>query len=314
MLAYLVRRLISSIAVLLLVSLLAFCVILIVPGDPAAVFLDAGATPEQIERIRRELGLDRPFLVQVVEWYGRILRGDLGRSILLNRGVAEAIVERLPVTLSLAGLALVAAIFMGVLAGVVAAMRHDSWADQSIMALALLGLSLPDFWLGLVLMFFFAVVLGLLPSGGFVPIGEDPVAWLTYMILPAGTLAVSQMGLIARMTRSSMLEILNQDFVRTAHAKGLERSYVVMRHGLPNAMIPILTVIGIIVGGLLGGAVVIEQVFSLPGVGRLMIGAIMSRDFPVIQGGLLFLALVYLAVNIVIDLLYAVIDPRVRLE
>jgi peptide/nickel transport system permease protein len=278
------------------------------------VFLDAGATPEQIERIRRELGLDQPLWIQVVEWYGRILRGDLGRSILLNRGVAEAILERLPVTLSLTALALAVAILLGVLAGVVAAMRHDSWADQSIMALALLGLSLPDFWLGLVLMFVFAVVLGLLPSGGFVPIGQDFLGWLTYMILPAGTLAVSQMGLIARMTRSSMLEVLNQDFVRTAHAKGLETAYVVVRHGLPNAMIPILTVIGIIIGGLLGGAVVIEQVFSLPGVGRLIIGAIMSRDFPVIQGGLLFLALVYLVVNIVIDLLYAVIDPRVRLE
>jgi peptide/nickel transport system permease protein len=314
MLAYLVRRLLSSIAVLLLVSLLAFCVILIVPGDPAAMFLDAGATPAQIERIRRELGLDQPFWSQVVEWYGRILRGDLGRSILLGRSVTAAILERLPVTLSLAGLALIVAIILGVVAGVIAAMRHDSWADQSIMTLALLGLSLPDFWLGLVLMFLFAVVLGVLPSGGFVPIGEDFLGWATYMILPAGTLAVSQMGLIARMTRSSMLEVLNQDFVRTAHAKGLESTYVVVRHGLPNAMIPILTVIGIIVGGLLGGAVVIEQVFSLPGVGRLIIGAIMSRDFPVIQGGLLFLAVVYLVVNIVIDLLYAVIDPRVRLE
>ena len=181
------------------------------------------------------------------------------------------------------------------------------------MTLALLGLSVPDFWLGLVLIVVFAVGLGWLPSGGFVPITQSVTGWLATMAMPALTLALVQMGFIARMTRSAMLDVLHQDFMRTADAKGLSYRFVIMRHGLPNAMMPILTVIGIIAGSLLGGAVVVEQVFSLPGVGRLIIGAIMSRDFPVIQGGLLFLGLIYLVINLAVDLLYAAVDPRIRL-
>jgi len=196
--------------------------------------------------------------------------------------------------------------------GIVAAMRRGTRADQTVMTLALMGLSVPDFWLGLVLIVTFAAGLGWLPSGGFVPITESVSGWLASMAMPALTLALVQMGFIARMTRSAMLDVLHQDFVRTADAKGLSHGFVVLRHALPHAMMPILTVIGIIAGSLLGGAVVVEQVFSLPGVGRLIIGAIMSRDFPVIQGGLLFLALIYLAINLGVDLLYAAIDPRVR--
>jgi len=311
---FILRRLLSAVPVLALVSLIAFGVIWLVPGDPAAVFLDASATPEQLARIRHQLGLDQPFYLQMLAWYGRILHGDLGQSILLNRGVGPAILERLPVTLSLTGLALVFAVLLGVLAGLLAAMRHRSWADQSLMVLALLGLSVPDFWLGLVLIFVFAVGLGWFPASGYVPLSESLSGWWHSIALPAFTLAAVQVGFIARMTRSAMLEVLHQDFIRTADAKGLPWSVVVTRHGLPNALVPILTVIGIIAGGLLGGAVVVEQVFSLPGVGRLVIGAILSRDFPVIQGGLLFLALIYLLVNLAVDILYAVVDPRVRLE
>ncbi len=300
--------------VLVLVSLMSFGVIWLVPGDPAAVFLDAGATPAQLAQVRHRLGLDQPFYEQMLAWYDRILHGDLGQSILLNRSVAAAIIERLPVTLSLTTLALCFAVLMGVVAGLMAAMRHRSWMDQSIMVLALLGLSVPEFWLGLVLIFAFAVDLHWFPAGGFVPMTDGIWAWWRSMAMPAFTLAAVQVGFIARMTRSAMLEVLQQDFIRTADSKGLPWSVVVTRHGLPNALVPILTVIGIVTGGLLGGAVVVEQVFSLPGVGRLVIGAVLSRDFPVIQGTLLFVAVIYLLVNLVVDILYAAVDPRVRLE
>jgi peptide/nickel transport system permease protein len=313
MLNYLLRRCLGAVPVLLLVSLLSFGIIWLVPGDPAASFVDASASPEQVARLRHELGLDQPLWSQMLHWYGRILSGDLGQSILLNRSVTAALIERLPVTLSLAGLALVLAVVLGVAAGIVAAMRRGTRTDQAVMTLALAGLSVPDFWLGLVLIVTFAVGLGWLPSGGFVPMTQSVSGWLATMAMPALTLALVQMGFIARMTRSAMLDVLHQDFIRTADAKGLSHGFVVLRHGLPNAMMPILTVIGIIAGSLLGGAVVVEQVFSLPGIGRLIIGAIMSRDFPVIQGGLLFLALIYLAINLAVDLLYAAVDPRVRL-
>ena len=311
---FIVRRLLISVPVLVLVSLTSFAVIWLVPGDPAAVFLDAGATPQQLAQVRHQLGLDEPFYLQMLAWYGRILHGDLGRSILLNRSVTAAIIERLPVTLSLTALALVFAALMGMVAGLLAAVRHGSWADQSIMTLALIGLSVPEFWLGLMLIFTFAVRLHWFPAGNFVPLTESFAGWWQSMALPAFTLAAVQMGFIARMTRSAMLEVLRQDFIRTADAKGLPWSVVVARHGLPNALVPILTVIGIVTGGLLGGAGVVEQVFSLPGVGRLVIGAVLSRDFPVIQGALLFVALIYLLINLIVDVLYAVVDPRVRLE
>jgi peptide/nickel transport system permease protein len=314
MLRFITRRFIATIPVLALVSLMSFAIIWLVPGDPAAVFLDASATPEALARIRRELGLDRPVMLQMAQWYGRLLQGDLGQSILLNRSVTAAILERLPVTLSLAGVALVLALLLGMLAGIVAAVRHNTWADQTMMSLALVGLSFPDFWLGLLLIFGLAVKLGWFPSGGFVPFNESVTGWLATITLPAFTLAIVQVGIIARMTRSSMLEVLNQDYIRTAEAKGLPRGYIVLRHGLPNALVPIITVAGAIAGYLLGATVVVEQVFAIPGVGRLVIGAILSRDFPVVQGGLLFLALIYLAVNLLVDVLYAAIDPRVRLE
>ncbi|MGH7155763.1 MAG: ABC transporter permease [Acetobacteraceae bacterium] len=314
MLRFTARRLLIFVPVLALVSLMSFAVIWLVPGDPAAVFLDASATPAQLAQVRHRLGLDAPFYLQMIAWYGRILHGDLGQSILLNRSVTTAIIERLPVTLSLTGLALFFATVMGIAAGLIAAMRHGSWTDQSVMIVALLGLSVPEFWLGLMLIFGLAVYLGWFPAGGFVPITVSVWGWLHSLAMPAFTLAAVQMGFIARMTRSAMLEVLNQDFIRTAESKGLPWSIVVTRHGLPNALVPILTVIGIITGGLLGGTVVVEQVFSLPGVGRLIVDAVLSRDFPVIQGSLLFVAVIYLAVNLVVDILYAVVDPRVRLE
>lgn len=314
MLGFALRRVMASIPVLLLVSLITFALLWLAPGDPASVFLDASATPEALERVRRELGLDQPFLERMGRWYWRLLHGDLGRSLLLNRGVVEAIAERLPVTLSLAALAFAMSAVLGVCAGALAAIRHGRLADRSMMMLALLGLSIPEFWLGLVLIWALAVKAGLFPAGGYVAFTQDPMQWARHVALPAFTLACVQMGFIARMTRSAMLETLGQDYVRTARAKGLPERRVVSVHALGNAMVPILTVMGIMVGALLGNAVVTEQVFSIPGVGRLIIGAVLSRDFPVIQGGLLFLAVIYLAVNLVVDLLYAAVDPRVRLE
>ncbi len=312
MLRFLLQRLASAFLVLLMVSLCTFVLIWLVPGDVASQLADPGASTDELKRIRERLNLDQPWHIQLFSWYGNLLRGDLGQSFLLNRSVTDAILERLPVTLTLTLLALAIAVTLGVGAGIIAAVKHGSWADQSIMTLALIGLSIPDFWLGLVGIYVFAVALGWLPSGGFVPFSEDPIGWARSMALPAVTLGVTQVGLIARITRSSMLDVLGQDYVRTARAKGVPTFKVIVKHAFTNALIPVITVIGVIVGVLLGGAVVIEQVFSLPGVGRLIIGAVLRRDYPVIQGGLLLLAFIYVFVNIVVDLLYAYVDPRVR--
>lgn len=312
MIRFLIRRLLSAFPVLLVVSLVSFLIIALVPGDVTAEIAGSESTEAQRAQIRERLGIDRPLYEQALLWYGRLLQGDLGRSYLLNRSVSDAVLERLPVTLSLAGIALVLAVVIGMLLGILAAVRHNSWLDQGSMALALFGLSVPDFWLGLVLISVFAVGLGWLPTGGYVPPGEDFLGWVRSMTLPALTLAVTQMGVVARMTRSSMLEVMGEDYVRTARAKGMRARTVVFKHALLNAMIPILTVIGVMTGVLLGGAVVIETVFSLPGVGRLIVGAIQRRDYPIIQGGLLIISATFVVVNILVDVAYGWLDPRVR--
>jgi peptide/nickel transport system permease protein len=312
LLRYAASRLLQALPVLLLVSALSFAIVWIVPGDVAAEMAGPTATAEELARLRARLGLDKPWLEQVTGWYLALAQGDLGESILLRQGVAEAILSRLPVTLALTGLALAIALAAGVALGVLAAIRAGRVADRAAMATALIGFSLPDFWLGLVLVYVFAVQLGWLPSGGFVPFAEDPLGWLRSLALPASALALTQIGLFARMTRAAMLEVLRQDYVRTARAKGMPGRIVIFKHALANALIPVVTVAGISAGVLLGGAVVIEQVFSLPGVGRLIVGAIQRRDYPVIQGGLLLTATIFVMVNLVVDLLYAAIDPRIR--
>ena len=314
MIRFLAGRLLASVPVLFIVSVLTFILIYFVPGDVSAELAGPGASSEDIARIRAVYGLDRPFLERLLGWYGALAQGDLGQSVLLRRSVTQAILERLPVTLSLTGLALLFAVTIGIAAGVLAALRVNTWVDQATMSLALAGLSLPDFWLGLVMIWLFAVQLGWLPTGGYVPLGENPIGWLRSMAMPAMCLAVTQVGLLARMTRASMLEVLRQDFMRTARAKGLPHRVVIGRHALANVMIPVITVIGLSVGILLGGAVVVEQVFSIPGVGRLIIGGILRRDFPVIQGGLLLTATIFVLVNLLVDVLYAVVDPRVRYD
>jgi len=311
-LRYATGRLLAALPVLLLVSLLAFGIVWIVPGDVAAEMAGPTATTEELERLRERLGLDRPWFEQLTGWYSALARGDLGESVLLRQGVAGAILQRLPVTLSLTGLALAFALVAGVGLGVLAAVRAGGVADRAAMAAALVGFSLPDFWLGLVLMYLFAVQLGWLPTGGYVVLAESPLGWLRALALPATALALTQVGLFARMTRAAMLEVLAQDYVRTARAKGMPGWVVVGKHALANALIPVVTVAGISAGVLLGGAVVVEQVFSLPGVGRLIVGAIQRRDYPVIQGGLLLTATIFVLVNLAVDLLYAAIDPRIR--
>jgi peptide/nickel transport system permease protein len=312
MLKYAGRRLLAAIPVLLLVSALSFAIVWIVPGDVAAEMAGPTATAEEVARLRERLGLDKPWTEQVVGWYAALAQGDLGQSILLRQGVASAIVERLPVTLSLTFIALAFALVIGVALGVLAAMRAGKAVDQVSMGAALVGFSLPDFWLGLVLVWLFAVQLGWLPTGGYVPFGDSPLGWLRSLAMPAAALALTQVGLFARMTRAAMLEVLRQDYVRTARAKGLPARMVIGKHALLNALIPVVTVAGISMGVLLGGAVVIEQVFSLPGVGRLIVGAILRRDYPVIQGGLMLTATIFVLVNLAVDLLYAALDPRIR--
>ncbi|MBW3095700.1 ABC transporter permease [Pseudohoeflea sp. DP4N28-3] len=297
---------------LIVVSLVSFIIIAIVPGDVTAELAGSDSTEAQRAEIRERLGLDRPMIEQAVRWYGRLLSGDLGQSYLLNMSVTDAVLERLPVTLSLAGIALVLAIVLGVLLGIVSAIRHDSWLDQGSMSLALFGLSVPDFWFALILISVFSVGLGWFPTGGYVPLSESLFGWARSMTLPALALAITQMGVVARMTRSSMLEVMSQDYIRTARAKGMRSHTIIFKHALRNALVPIVTVVGVMTGVLLGGAVVIEQVFSLPGVGRLIIGAIQRRDYPIIQGGLLITAATFVFVNILVDLAYGWLDPRVR--
>ena len=312
MLRLLIVRLLAAIPVLAVVSLVTFGLTLLVPGDIASEMAGPTATAADIQRIRVELGLDQTPLVRMAQWYGGVLRGDLGRSILLNQSVTAAVRERLPVTLSLTLLGLGAACLIGVPAGLLAAAKARRWPDQVTMAGALFGLSLPDFWLGLLLIWVFGVQLHWLPTGGFVAPSVDPVGWLRGIALPATALALTQLGPIARMTRSAALEVAGSDFVRTARAKGLTEGRVFARHVLAGALVPILTVIGIGFGLSLGGALVIEQVFSLPGVGRLVIGAVLRRDWPVIQGGLLLTTCIFVLVNLLVDLLYLWADPRLR--
>jgi len=312
MTGYVLRRLVALLPVLLIVSTVGFFLIYLTPGDPAAVMLGPDATAEEIQHLRTQMGLNRPLFVQLLHWYSRTLRGDLGDSIFLQRPVRQAIIERLEPTALLTLLALAVAIAIGVPAGVVSAVRRNSWMDQVAMGVALFGVSVPGFWLGLNLILFFSVYLGLLPVAGYVPVAQSVAGAARSLVLPALTLGIGGSALIARMTRSSMLEVLGQDFVRTARAKGNQERRVILRHALRNAMIPTVTVIGLALGGLLAGAIVTETVFVLPGVGRLVINSVARRDYPVIQGVLMFIASIYVLVNLFIDVIYVYLDPRVK--
>ena len=312
MIRFLIYRLLSAIPVLFVVSLVTFLIMWLVPGDISAEIGGIDATAADLQAIRERLGLDRPLWERALRWYGDLFRGDLGHSYTLNRSVVDAVLERLPVTLSLAGLALVLATTIGLLLGILASVRHNTWMDQGAMVTALVGLSIPDFWFGIVMIILFGVWLGWLPTGGFVPLAEDPVGWARSMVLPAFTLAITQMGVIARMTRSAMLDVLGQDYIRTARAKGLLEKVIVNRHALKNALLPVVTIIGMEFAFLMGGLVVTEQVFNLNGLGKLFVESVLNHDYNMTQQLVMLVALIFILTNFFVDLLYAWLDPRIR--
>ena len=309
-----VRRLLSALPIMLIVSLITFAMIHLIPGDPAVAIAGLSATREQVENIRRDLGLDQPLMSQLWHWYANLLQGDLGRSLLLGQPVVKATMDRLPVTLALSAYALILTLAIGLTSGIVAALRQNTWIDQAAMVFAMIGISLPNFYLGLLMIILFAVELRWLPTGGNIPLMQDPIGWLATSTMPAFSLALLLAGLLARITRSTMLEVLRQDYIRTARAKGLPNRQVVMKHALANAMIPIVTVVGIIVSLLISGSVVTETLFSIPGIGQLLTQAVLNRDYPMVQGGLLITTGLLVLVNIGVDVCYALLDPRVRYD
>jgi len=313
---YVVRRLLLLVPVLLGVSVIIFMVLHLSPGDPAEIMLGSQATQADLDRLRAELGLTEPLYVQYVHWLGLVARGDLGRSIWMKRPVLAEVLGRFKATLVLTGAALVLSTAVGLALGIVSAIRPNSLLDRLSAVASLFGASMPVFWLGIVLMVIFALWLGWLPASGmFAPYGGGDLRdLLAHLALPAFTLAAASVTIIARLTRSTMLETLGQDYIRTARAKGVVERAVVLRHGLKNALIPIVTVVGVQAGYLLGGAVLTETVFAWPGVGTLMVQGILARDFPLVQGCVLVVALSFVLVNLAVDLLYAWLDPRIRYE
>ncbi len=312
MFAYVVRRVLATIPVMAVVALFVFSLLYIAPGDPAAVIAGDQATPEDVERIRASLGLDRPYLVRFGAWVWDILRGDLGVSIFTNLPVSLMIKQRLEPTLSLMVVTLILAVSIAVPMGVIAAARVGTFVDKFVMAFAVLGFSVPVFVVGYLLAWTFALELDWLPVQGYTSFSEGFFPWIENLILPAVALGSVYIALIARITRASMLEVLQQDYIRTARAKGAGLRSILFLHALKNAAVPIVTVIGIGIALLIGGAVVTESVFAIPGLGRLTVDAILRRDYPVIQGVVLLFSFTYVLVNLLIDILYTLFDPRIR--
>ena len=306
------RRVALSIPILLLVSIMVFALIHLIPGDPVTVMLGQEATPEVKQALRHELGLDRPLVIQYFVWLGRVVRGDLGRSLVDRAPVLDQIRLRLPATIELAIGAFLIALLIAIPAGVLSATRRGSAVDHASTVLALGGLSLPSFWLAMLLIIVFAVKLQWLPASGYVPFFENPRANLTAMILPMFATGIRESAFLTRMLRSSMLEVLHADYVRTARAKGLRERAVVLRHALRNGLVPVVTSSGLVIAGLLGGLVITESIFSIPGFGRLIVDAIFQRDFITVQGAILVSAVLVVLVNLVVDLLLVLIDPRIK--
>jgi peptide/nickel transport system permease protein len=311
---YIVRRLLALVPVALVVATVSFVLIHLAPGYPASVIAGPDASADDVQRIQRQLGLDAPLPVQLVRWYGRLVQGDLGQSIFLRKPVTEAIVDRVEPTLLLTLFAIAIAIVIGVPAGVLSARYHNTATDQVLMVVALLGVSIPNFLLGLLFILFFSVWLGWFPVAGYSPLEYGWAKTLRSLVLPGFALGLVQSALIARIARSSMLDILREQFITAGRAKGLGERAVVYKHALKNAMIPTVTIIGISFAILISGAVVVETVFNIPGLGRLIISAVLRRDYPVIQGVVLCIAFLYMLINLVVDLSYVLFDPRVRYQ
>jgi len=314
MAVYIFRRMLAAIPVLLGVTLIVFAILAMIPGDPATAILGPYATPENVERLNRQLGLDRSLPERYLTWLGNILGGDFGRSYVLNRPVLDEVMERFGATLILAGSSLLLASALGLIAGIVSAVRQFGWADRTITFLVLIGISVPSFWLGLLLILAFAVELRWFPASGMFSVygGGDLADLLHHLALPAVTLAVVATGVIARLTRASMLEVLRQDYIRTARAKGLRERRVIYRHAFKAALVGVIPVIGIQAGFVLGGAVYIETVFQWPGIGAMLVKAISTRDVLLVQGGVLVVAACYLAFNLLADVAQTLLDPRLR--
>ena len=312
MLNFLFRRLLSTIPVLLIVSVLVFLMLRLTPGDPAAVLAGDAATTEQIAQIRASLGLDRSIVEQYLIWFGHLLTGDLGQSYYYKTEVTTLIAQRLEPTVSLALITIVIAVAVSVPLGVLAAWRFGGWLDRTLMAFSVMGFSVPVFVLAYLLIWLLSLKLGWLPVQGYKRLSEGFGPWLYQLILPSITLSVIYIALIARVTRASMLETLGEDYIRTARAKGLPEMKVLMRHALTNAAVPIVTVIGIGIALLIGGVVVTESVYAIPGLGRLTVDAVLARDFPTIQGVILLFSFVYVMINLLVDLSYVFFDPRIR--
>lgn len=312
MLAYVIRRLFATIVVMAVVAFVVFLLLYLTPGDPAAILAGDAATVDDIKRVREKLGLDQPFIIRFGEWAWALLRGDLGISIFTNLPVTQLIGQRIEPTISLTLCTLIVAVLVAVPMGVIAAAKAGTWIDRSVMGFTVLGFSLPVFVLAYILIMVFSIELDWLPVQGYRPISEGFWEWLRHLILPSTALGTVYMALIARITRASMLDVLAQDYIRTAQAKGLAPDAVLVGHALKNAAVPIITIIGIGIALLIGGAIVTETVFAIPGIGRLTVDAILRRDYPIIQGVILIFSGAYVLINLAVDLSYMFFDPRIR--
>jgi len=312
MLSYLARRLLATIPVMAIVAVLVFSMLRLTPGDPAAIIAGAAATSQDVAEIRARLGLDRPIVAQFFLWIGRLMTGDFGESFFFKKQVADLIADRIGPTFALATTTMLLSIVVAVPLGVLAAWKQGTWIDRIVMGFSVLGFSVPVFVIGYVLIYVFAIELSWLPVQGYQPLREGPWGFLQRLILPSVTLSVIYIALIARITRTSVLDVLSEDYIRTARAKGLPNRVVLMRHALANAAVPIVTVIGIGVALLIGGVVVTESVFSIPGLGRLTVDAVLARDYPTVQAVILLFSAVYVLLNLVVDVAYTLLDPRIR--
>src|SRR5882672_3869019 len=305
-------KFLQAVPVIMIISILAFLLLSLLPGDPAIIIAGEQASPAAVEQVRRQLGLDRSFFEQLAIWLFNLARGNFGSSLILNQSVLSAVAERLPVTLSLAALSISFTIPVGVLLGSIAAYFRQTWIDSLVMTVALLGVSIPAFWIAILGVILFSVQLGWVPSSGFSPISRGIGPWFSSLVLPALILSLFQIGFLARMTRAAMLDVLSQDYIRTARAKGMSEWQTVGKHALRNALILIITATGILLSAAIGGSVIIEQVFALPGIGRMVVQAIMARDYPLVQGTMLILGFTFVMINLTVDILYTLADPRVR--
>ncbi len=309
---YIGKRLIALVPVLLGVTIMVFLLIHMIPGDPAVTMLGEQASPEAVAALRQEMGLDRPLSVQYVTWLGRTLHGDLGRSLFAHAPVSELIVQKMVPTAELGLAAVALSVVIAIPAGILSAVRKNTWADYGVTLVSLFGVSMPNFWLGITLILIFALHLRILPAAGFVPFTKAPLQNLRYLVMPTITLGLQLAAVVARQTRSAVLEVLREDYVRTARSKGLSQRTVIYRHVLKNSLIPIVTVVGLQIGRVLGGVVITETIFAWPGLGKLAVDGIFARDFPVVQGVTLVMAAAFVFVNLVVDLLYGFFDPRIR--